>query len=119
MFAQPFHINPARATQMKRKGTKQMSMIDEAVAALSAKLADGFDGSAKFVIEGAGALIVDGGGVRAADDGEEADVTMTASADTFQGILTGNVNPAMAFMSGKLKLEGDMGTAMRLGSALG
>ena len=104
---------------MKRKGTKQMSMIDEAVAALSAKLADGFDGSAKFVIEGAGALIVDGGGVRAADDGEEADVTMTASADTFQGILAGNVNPAMAFMSGKLKLDGDMGTAMRLGSALG
>jgi putative sterol carrier protein len=96
-----------------------MSMIDEAVAALSAKLAGGFDGSAKFVIEGEGAVIVDGGGVRAADDGDDADVTMTASVDTFQGILSGDVNPAMAFMSGKLKLDGDMGTAMRLGSALG
>ena len=96
-----------------------MSMIDEAVAALSARLADGFDGSAKFVIEGAGAVIVDGGGVRAADEDDTADVTMTASVETFQGILTGAVNPAMAFMSGKLRLEGDMGTAMRLGSALG
>lgn len=96
-----------------------MSMIDEAVAALSARLADGFDGSAKFVIEGAGAVIVDGGGVRAADEDDAADVTMTASVETFQGILTGAVNPAMAFMSGKLRLEGDMGTAMRLGSALG
>ena len=96
-----------------------MSMIDEAVAALSAKLAGGFDGSAKFVIEGEGAVIVDGGGVRAAADGDDADVTMTASVDTFQGILSGYVNPAMAFMSGKLKLDGDMGTAMRLGSALG
>lgn len=96
-----------------------MSMIDEAVAALSAKLAGGFDGSAKFVIEGEGAVIVDGGGVRAADDSDEADVTMTASVDTFQGILSGSVNPAMAFMTGKLKLDGDMGTAMKLGSALG
>jgi putative sterol carrier protein len=96
-----------------------MSMIDEAVAALSAKLAGGFDGSAKFVIEGEGAVIVDGGGVRTAADGDDADVTMTASVDTFQGILSGDVNPAMAFMSGKLKLDGDMGTAMRLGSALG
>ncbi|WP_439139194.1 SCP2 sterol-binding domain-containing protein [Roseicyclus sp.] len=96
-----------------------MSMIDEAVAALSAKLAGGFDGSAKFVIEGEGAVIVDGGGVRAAGDSDDADVTMTASVDTFQGILSGDVNPAMAFMSGKLKLDGDMGTAMRLGSALG
>lgn len=96
-----------------------MSMIDEAVAALSAKLTGGFDGSAKFVIEGEGAVIVDGGGVRAASDNDDADVTMTASVDTFQGILSGDVNPAMAFMSGKLKLDGDMGTAMRLGSALG
>lgn len=96
-----------------------MSIIDEAVSALSAKLAGGFDGSAKFVIEGEGALIVDGGGVRAADDEDGADVTLTASVDTFQGILSGSVNPAMAFMSGKLKLDGDMGTAMRLGSALG
>ncbi len=96
-----------------------MSIIDHAVAALAAKLSDGFDGSAKFVIEGEGALIVDGAGVRPADDTDEADVTMTASVDTFQGILSGHVNPASAFMSGKLKLDGDMGTAMRLGSALG
>ncbi len=51
-------------------------------------------------------------------EGEEADVTMTANADTFQDILAGTLNPTMAFMSGKLKLDGDMGTAMKLGSAL-
>lgn len=95
-----------------------MSVIDEAVNQLSAKLGGGFDGSAKFVIEGEGAVIVDGAGVRAAVDGEEADVTMTADADTFQDILAGTLNPTMAFMSGKLKLDGDMGTAMKLGSAL-
>jgi putative sterol carrier protein len=43
---------------------------------------------------------------------------MTADADTFQDILSGALNPTSAFMSGKLKLDGDMGTAMKLGSAL-
>jgi putative sterol carrier protein len=96
-----------------------MSVIDEAVAALSEKLSGGFDGSAKFVIDGEGAVLVDGAGVRAAEEGDEADVTMTADADTFQDILAGNLNPTAAFMTGKLKLDGDMGTAMKLGSALG
>jgi putative sterol carrier protein len=95
-----------------------MSVIDAAVAALSEKLSDGFDGSVKFVISGEGAVMVDGAGVRAAEDDDEADVTMTADSDTFQAILAGNLNPTMAFMSGRLKLSGDMGTAMRLGSAL-
>ena len=95
-----------------------MGVIDEAVRALDAKLDGGFDGSAKFVITGEGAVILDGAGVRAADDTDEADVTMTADADTFQDILAGTLNPTAAFMSGKLTLDGDMGTAMKLGSAL-
>lgn len=94
------------------------NVIDAAVDAISAKLGGGFDGSAKFVIEGEGAVLVDGAGVRAATEDDSADVTMTASTDTFQDILSGDLNPASAFMSGKLKLEGDMGTAMKLGSAL-
>jgi putative sterol carrier protein len=92
--------------------------IDHAVTAISQKLGGGFDGSAKFVIDGEGAVIVDGAGVREAADGDEADVTMTADADTFQDILSGDLNPTAAFMSGKLKLDGDMGTAMKLGNAL-
>jgi len=95
------------------------AIIEGAVAAIAEKLQGGFDGSAKFVIEGEGAVIVDGDGVRAADDSDEADVTMTADSDTFQEILAGELNPTSAFMSGKLTLDGDMGTAMKLGSALG
>jgi len=94
------------------------AVIDAAVSAISEKITGGFDGSAKFVIEGEGALIVDGAGVRAADDSDEADVTMTADSDTFQEILSGDLNPTSAFMTGKLKLDGDMGTAMKLGSVL-
>ena len=72
-------------------------MINEAVNALNQKLSGGFDGIAKFVIEGEGAIMLDAGGVRAAD--EEADVTLTASADTFQQILQGEMDPTSAFMS--------------------
>lgn len=92
-------------------------VIDAAVAALSARLGDGFDGSARFVIEDEGMIVIDGAGVRAGD--EEADVTLSADAETFRAIIEGELNPTMAFMSGRLKLDGDMGTAMKLGAALG
>jgi putative sterol carrier protein len=90
-------------------------VINAAVAALSEKI-DGFDGSVKFVVEDEGAIIVDASGVRASD--EDADCTLTADADTFQSILSGELNPTAAFMGGRLSVEGDMGTAMELGAAL-
>ncbi len=92
-------------------------VIEAAVAALNEKMSGGFSSVAKFVIEGEGAIIVDGDGARAGDD--EAEVTLTADADTFQAILEGNENPTAAFMSGKLTVDGDMGLAMQLGSVLG
>lgn len=91
-------------------------VIEAAVAAMAKKVTGGFDGSAKFVISGEGAIMLDGDGVRAAD--EPADVTLTADADTFRAILEGELNPTSAFMTGKLSVDGDMGMAMRLGSVL-
>lgn len=92
-------------------------VLNVALAALSAKLPNGFSSTAKFVLEGEGSIIADPDGVRLGDD--EADVTLTASPETFKGILEGDVNPTMAFMTGKLKIDGAMGLAMQLGSALG
>jgi len=92
-------------------------ILAQAAEALGAKLdAGAFDASAKFEIEGLGAIVLDADGVRVSD--EETDVTMTADADTFQSILEGDLNPTAAFMSGKLTIDGDMGTAMKLASAL-
>jgi putative sterol carrier protein len=90
-------------------------IITAAVTALSAKVSS-FDGIAKFVIPGAGAIMMDPAGVRAGD--EPADVTMTAEADVFRGILDGSVNPTMAFMTGKLTVDGNMGLAMKLAGVL-
>lgn len=90
-------------------------VIDAAVAALDPK-AKGFDGTAKFVIEDEGCVYIDENGARAAD--EEAEVTLTASRETFEGLLSGDVNATAAFMTGKLKVDGSMGTAMKLGALL-
>lgn len=94
-------------------------VITTAVAALNEKLAgETIDFTAKFVIEGEGEIFVDDKGARAAEEGDEADVTMTAEADTFQDMLSGDLNPTSAFMTGKLSVDGDMGTAMKLGQLL-
>lgn len=91
--------------------------MEAAVAALNEKMTDvDFDGSAKFVIEGEGSIVVDAQGARQSD--EETDVTLTADADTFEAMMTGDMNPTAAFMSGKLSVDGDMGKAMQLGAAL-
>ncbi len=76
-----------------------------------------FEGRAKFVFEGEGAMVIDAGGARVEDS--EADVTLTASPETFRAIFDGELNPTAAFMTGRLSLSGDMGMAMRLSSLLG
>ena len=92
-------------------------IVDAAVKALNARLdGEGFDGSVKFVIEGEGAVRLDESGA-SVDDGD-ADCTLTASAETFQALFAGDLDPTGAFMSGKLTVEGDMGLAMRLATLL-
>ncbi len=92
------------------------NVIDGAVEALRAKLGDGFDGSAKFHIIGEGSIVADGAGVRESDD--DTDVTLSADRETFEAMLDGELDPSSAFMTGRLKIDGDMGAAMKLGAAL-
>jgi putative sterol carrier protein len=92
-------------------------MIAEAVEALDAKAkASGLSETVKFNIEGEGAVVIDGTGARASD--EEADLTVTADAETFQAILDGSTDSTSAFMMGKITIDGDMGLAMKLGTIL-
>ena len=46
----------------------------------------------------------------------EAPFAIKMKADDFAKILNGDLNVMMAFMSGKLKIEGDKGAAMKLTS---
>ncbi len=92
-------------------------MLNQAVTELNRRLSGkGYDGTAMFVLTGEGSIFLDRG--EAAKGEGPAEVTFTASPDTFRDILSGALNPTSAFMSGKLALDGDMGAAMRLASAL-
>jgi putative sterol carrier protein len=78
--------------------------------------AAGLNASYRFDIDGAGSWLVevDDGKVSVRDNGGDADTIISTSAETFMKIAGGELNPTSAYMSGKLKVSGDMGQAMKL-----
>ena len=50
------------------------------------------------------------------NDTGDADVTMKISLDDYGKLLSGELDGQMAFMTGKLKVEGDLNGAIALGS---
>jgi putative sterol carrier protein len=76
----------------------------------------GMTNSYVFEIEGAGEwkVDVDDGKVSVTEGGGDADAVIQASEETFQKIVAGEQNPTSAYMTGKLKIKGDMGAAMKL-----
>jgi putative sterol carrier protein len=76
----------------------------------------GMNNSYLFDIEGEGQWLVTvaDGNVSVAEGGGEADATISTNAETFEKIVDGEQNPTTAYMTGKLKIKGDMGAAMKL-----
>jgi putative sterol carrier protein len=76
----------------------------------------GMNNSYLFDIEGAGTWKVDvtDGKVSVSEGGEEADAVISTSEETFDKLTSGEQNPTSAYMTGKLKVKGDMGAAMKL-----
>ena len=70
-----------------------------------------------FDIDGAGqwTVAVDDGRVSVTEGASAAaDATITSSEENFERIVAGELNPTSAYMTGKLKVKGDMGAAMKL-----
>lgn len=77
----------------------------------------GFDRSVKFDTGADGVLLIDGATVSTTDG--PADCTISLSLDDLESLIAGDLNPTTAFMTGKLKIEGDMSVAMALGQLIG
>ncbi len=89
--------------------------------AIASKIRDrvagsGFDKSVKFDLGSDGVIVVDGQNVSTEDAG--ADCTITLTKDDFESLMAGDLNPTMAFMTGKLKVAGDMSIAMQLSQVI-
>ena len=76
----------------------------------------GMNNSYVFDVEGAGTWKVDvrDGAVSVTEGGGDADATISASEENFRKIVDGEMNPTTAYMTGKLKIKGDMGAALKL-----
>jgi putative sterol carrier protein len=85
--------------------------------ATGAKLT-GLDHSYRFEIDGEGvwSVRVHGGAVAVTEGGDDnhADATIRTTPDVFEQIVSGKQNPATAYMTGKVKVDGDLGAVMKL-----
>lgn len=72
----------------------------------------------KFDFGDVGKLLIDGPGGTASNQDDAADATIKVSWDDFKKLQAGELDGTMAFMQGKLKVEGDMSVAMQLQSLM-
>ena len=77
---------------------------------------EGMNNTYVFDVEGVGqwTVAVDDGKVSVSEGAGEADCTLSASEDTLIKIAKGEANATTAYMTGKLKIKGDMGAALKL-----
>ena len=71
-----------------------------------------------FDIEGLGTLLLEDNIVGQADASQDADTRISIARDDLEALLAGRLNPALAFMTGKLRVSGSMSFAMQLQSLL-
>jgi len=93
--------------------TKAMKEKLEGNSSLSSKVKFNFGDEGIILLDGSG------GAIEVSNEDIDADCIVNVSLEDFNQIIEGPLNPQMAFMMGKLKVEGDMGIAMQLSQILG
>jgi putative sterol carrier protein len=74
-----------------------------------------FDKSVKFDT-GDGVIVIDGKTISTTD--APVDCTISLTLDDLEELLSGDLSPTMAFMTGRIKVDGDMSVAMALSQLL-
>jgi putative sterol carrier protein len=95
--------------------------FDDLQARADPARAGDLDASYRFDIADAGTWRVDveNGAVRVTESQDEADCVIATDEETFLAVVRNEQNPMGAFMTGKIRVDGDMGLALRLRDLLG
>lgn len=93
--------------------------LEEIAEKLTARL-NGFNHTMKVDFDGDGFVFVDAtqNPPAASLEDRDAEVTLVTGLETFEKILNGQQDPNIAFMMGKLKVQGSMGLALKLNALL-
>ena len=80
----------------------------------------GLGATLKFDMGDAGVVYIDGKSTpnTVSNENKDADCTVGVTVEDLTAMMAGDLAPTTAFMSGKLKVEGDMGVAMKLQSLM-
>ncbi len=96
--------------------------LDSVTAAIRAKAAvsPALGYRVQFDLGDDGVIFWDGTGTPAVIDNaaREADTVMRLSLANLEALVAGALNPTMAYMTGKLKIQGSMGVALKIGQLL-
>lgn len=94
--------------------------------ALTTKISDkmgqdsGLDAVLKFDLGDDGVILLDGRSSpnTVSNEDRDADCTVGVALADLQAMIAGDLDPMAAFSLGKLRIDGDMGVAMKLGSLM-
>lgn len=107
-------------TQTEKQSTMSFEAIESAIKEKAA-IAKPLGNTLKFNF-GEQNVMLDGLGdanVVSVNDASEAQCTVDVSMEDLTAMLAGDLNPMNAFMAGKIKVQGDMSVAMKLGTIMG
>jgi putative sterol carrier protein len=100
-----------------------MATIEEITQGMRERIGEdcGLNATLKFDFKGDGIIHVDAESIPnvVSNDDNDAECTIKISVDNFEALAAGELDPTTAFMMGKLKIEGNMGIAMKLQSVFG
>ncbi len=99
-----------------------MATLEEITEGMRDRVGDdsGLDATLKFDFGDDGVIFLDGASTpnTVTNEDKDADCTMKISRENFLAMVNGDLDGTTAFMMGKLKIEGNMGVAMKLQSVL-
>lgn len=95
------------------------SFFEQVPSKVNSDKVAGMNATYQFIINGEGGgewavTVADGGATVTAGKVDSPSITLTMDAANFIALITGKLNGQTAFLTGKLKIQGDMTLAMKL-----